>query len=69
MEYSNEAKDMALMTAFTALAVALHQGGQLDPALFLGHAAAARNRLMETGHTECVEAFDSIIQPLADRFR
>lgn len=64
-DFSNEAKDHALLTAYTVLVLALRDTGALTAPAFLGHAISARNRLIELGHTECVEAFDSIIQPLS----
>ncbi len=65
MEFSSAAKDMALAHAFMALVMSLRDSGALNSQNFLDNVAGARNRLVELGHTECVDAMDAMMEPVA----
>ena len=68
MNYPDDARSMALLTAFHALVLTLHDAGLLDGERLLGHVAAGHRSLTDAGETVAASALQDAIEPLARRF-
>ena len=68
MNYPEDARSLALATAFQGLVMVLAEAEVIEPERFLGHVAAGADSLMRDGDEIAAHALRDLVEPLADHF-